>query len=645
MSARSQRTANRSTFLAIGLLLVFFLVSALGDWEGLEGLALGLMIYFIALLHVPLGIVAVVAGFKSGKHWRNSWIYLYFGAFALVAIGYVAAVNEWGKAIDVGLERITDPQTTALRDALRRFDSDPAKALAAIEDGADVNTHDDYEHTPLMLAANAGYLDVVRRLLASGAEIDAIGTDGANALHFAAAGGAFRNASPREFDVNLPVIEALLDAGADASATTTDGLTPIIGACSVGSAEAVARLLVAGADPNSKTANGRDCITAAVESNQPDFIRWLLTESGAPVDSGPALGHALIRNRAGLFAMLLELGADPAALIQPRRKNSLAHRLLDDEPARARMRRALIDSGRASRAFNAGGANELREIITRGGDTGKLRHLLEMGVDPNATGDHKDTALHYLARHASGGGGLPKAGVLVAAGAKIDAIGSKERTPLGVAAHNGRLEMVEFLLGHSADVNYTDARGDDVLMLAAREGYGYVIEALAAADVTRPSPETQAAYFGASKKHAAGIRALLAVGLDPNHADEHGNLPLFDVIKYGDPDTVAVLIEGGASLDAFESSYSPLTAAADRDRDRAIDLLIEAGADPNAADRKGRTPLEVAIGDRAIPSTIALIRRGATVSALQRTRIEQRMLTEKYRGRGRDRKEELRALL
>lgn len=645
MSDRSQRTANRSALLAIGLVLIYFLIAALGDWEGMEGLALGLMIYFIALLHIPLSIVAVVAAFKSGRHWRNSWIYLYFGTFALVVIAYAARVGEWDRAIGQQIERVSDPETVALRDALQRLKTDPVKAIAAIEAGADVNTRDDYDRTPLMLAANAGHLDLVERLLASGAAVDALAKDGANALHFAAAGGKFRHSDPREFDVNVEVVEALIDAGADPGAATSDGLTPIIGACTAGSAEAVARLLAVGADPNVRGRNGDDCLISAVETGQAEFIRLLLAESGATVDSGAALSHAIFRGKAEVFALLLELGADPAGLIQPAQRHSLAFRLLEDGPTQARMRQALIDSGRASRAFIAGGARELRSVATRDDKPQMLLRLLEMGVDPNATDEHKDSALHFIARRTSGDIGLPNARTLIAAGADIDAIGYSERTPLGVAAHNGQLEMLQFLIAQGADVNYADEHGTNALMLAAQEGYGYIIEALAGAGTDLPAPDQQFRYFSASRKHATGIRALLAFGLDPDQANEHGYLPLFDLIRYGSSEAIIALIEGGARLDVAESRYTPLTAAADRGLENVIEILIDAGMDPNAVDGKARTPIELVIRRRALPAAIALIRKGASVSDKQRERIEERMLGEKFRGRGGERQAELKALL
>ena len=43
---------------------------------------------------------------------------------------------------------------------------------ALIEKGANVNTKDDFDRTPLIFAANLGYVDCVQTLLANGAEVN-----------------------------------------------------------------------------------------------------------------------------------------------------------------------------------------------------------------------------------------------------------------------------------------------------------------------------------------------------------------------------------------------------------------------------------------------------------------------------------------
>ena len=106
---------------------------------------------------------------------------------------------------------------------------EPAAGIAALaSDG----------FTALHLAAFFGRAEVVRRLLAAGAEVEAVARNATRVrpLHSAVAGGSDA------------IVEALLAAGADPEARQAGGYTPLMGAAAGGSEPLVRRLLVAGAD-------------------------------------------------------------------------------------------------------------------------------------------------------------------------------------------------------------------------------------------------------------------------------------------------------------------------------------------------------------------------------------------------------------
>jgi ankyrin repeat protein len=99
------------------------------------------------------------------------------------------------------------------------------------------------QYTPLHLASQAGSATVVQALLKAGANVAArTTTTGVTPLHLAAATG------------NADVVKILLDKGADANAKDAEwGQTPLIYAAAQNRAEAIRALLARGADPRVTT--------------------------------------------------------------------------------------------------------------------------------------------------------------------------------------------------------------------------------------------------------------------------------------------------------------------------------------------------------------------------------------------------------
>ncbi len=102
-------------------------------------------------------------------------------------------------------------------------------------------------------------------------------------------------------------------------------------------------------------------------------------------------------------------------------------------------------------------------------------YLLEHGMDANHMNWHRFTLLHHMAAT----GELAKARLLLTHGADIDAIDDEYRsTPLGVAARNGRLEMVNCLLEQGADPRAAGAAWSVPLAWAQRKGHAHVADVL-----------------------------------------------------------------------------------------------------------------------------------------------------------------------
>lgn len=90
------------------------------------------------------------------------------------------------------------------------------------------------------------------------------------------------------------------------------------------------------------------------------------------------------------------------------------------------------------------------------------------------------------------------------------------------------------------------------------------------------------------------------------------DLELINAVLSRDPDRVKLVIEAGANVNARDASgFSPLDTAARNRAPTMIEMLIAAGADPNAADNDGFFPLLHAINRNHVPSIEMLAKKGA----------------------------------
>jgi hypothetical protein len=91
-----------------------------------------------------------------------------------------------------------------------------------------------------------------------------------------------------------------------------------------------------------------------------------------------------------------------------------------------------------------------------------------------------------------------------------------------------------------------------------------------------------ALFYAISSHHPAMVRWLLSQGVDLSQRDEFGTSALTRAVENEDLDSVEVLLEAGASVDAVGYD-SPLKSASSRD---IILRLLEAGADPADANQR-----------------------------------------------------------
>ena len=149
-----------------------------------------------------------------------------------------------------------------------------------------------------------------------------------------------------------------------------------------------------------------------------------------------------------------------------------------------------------------------------------------------------------------------------------------------VAKSNTNPDVITFLLEQGADLTLRDKLGWTPLHLVA-----------------------------GSNSNPKGINVLIERGADPNAQDKHGNTPLHMAARLSEnPEIIGALLEAGADLNAPEPArgQTPLHFAANSNFDpEIVSYLLEAGADPTVQDNEGKTPLDLAEGDRSLKGTAA----------------------------------------
>ena len=495
---------------------------------------------------------------------------------------------------------------------------------------------------PVAEAASKGDRDGVRALLKKGMDVNEAQGDGTTALHWAAMKG----------DTGLA--QMLIYAGANGRATTRLGAyTPLYLAARGGHSGVVAALLAAGADAKAVTSNGTTPLMIAAASGDTRTITSLV-ENGADINAKDGakgetpLMFAAALNRADAVKLLLARGADAKAttkivdlfaLTAPE-EEAMARGLVGNGPAARPVANRPVDVAGATRGYrynelvsSQGGLTALM-FATRQGFVETAKALIDGGADINqwSAGDqtspllmaiingHFDLAIYLLDKGASAtlgafNGVTPLYATLNIQWAPKSLYPSPKAYQQQTTSY---LELMTALLDKGADPN---------VRLQRKVWYQAFNSDFAGVDESGATPFWRAAYAN----DVAAMKLLVSHGADPNiptmkpagrpftgeGVRQVQDLSGVPPIAYGGPAVfplhAASGVGYGEGFAANSHRYAPTGFLP------AIKYLVEElGADVNATDHEGNTPVHLAASRGDNESILFLVSKGADVLRVNR---------------------------
>ncbi|KAF3358988.1 hypothetical protein VDGD_06119 [Verticillium dahliae] len=321
--------------------------------------------------------------------------------------------------------------------------------------------------------------------------------------------------------------------------------------------EATKVLVDAKADILAVGKKGARPLTVACLVGDPEIVR-LLIEKGAEIEAQDENGVTALQGatdwgRLKAVEVMLEHGADHS------------YGQTDNKEANSTTWKPIVQASQ----------NNYAKIVAL---------LLSKGADANAYGP-SGCALYLAAR----GGHIDVCKMLLENGAVANVSATEFASPLSVAVETGKLELVQLLLDHGAEVEAVfkgtgdDDTKDTPLTIAARQGLTDIVELLLERGANPNHYEGDLdppLYLASWRGHVLIVKMLLEKGADPN-AQLDGQDWTAVHAAYDNPEAMRLLLAKGGDPDRVADSSTALLLAVRWDNLGTLKAVLERSPRPN----------------------------------------------------------------